>query len=259
MQLCPIYEVHLEPIFQPFKKTTKAKEMEKDQSLAFGLFWPLNKGQETDFTSAKVRFSSDHDGNFSVLLNSRSEEDRKLIESVLWQIALRYNCQPPYGRVSIITKDPWPSMPKPFQDLGSDPDFEKLSIINFMYPKNWEHLCRYLSSLITSTSNDLPDLVILDENVVEKCPRRTSKLLTLMRELANRIRCTREPETKHKIQCIVALPKSASVDNVKLHFFANEVVKLLDDEKHDSQDLNGGQDFRLQNYTKKWEIVAAEI
>lgn len=169
-------------------------------------------------------------GKVSAFLN-KSDGDNKIFQSLLFQIAMSYNSgSSPLGKVLIITKSPWENQPLKVQEMP-DSGFINLSLLNFVFPPNFDELCQLLTNLITSASEkNLPDLVILTQDYFEEnSHRKNCKILSLVRELANRIYDVKR--TTKSIQCIAAFPDA--VDNLvtKLHFFVNEVWSLENDQK----------------------------
>ena len=169
-------------------------------------------------------------GKVSAFLN-KSDGDNKIFQSLLFQIAMSYNSgSSPLGKVLIITKSPWENQPLKVQEMP-DSGFINLSLLNFVFPPNFDELCQFLTNLITSASEkNLPDLVILTQDYFEEnSHRKNCKILSLVRELANRIYDVKR--TTKSIQCIAAFPDA--VDNLvtKLHFFVNEVWSLENDQK----------------------------
>ncbi len=176
----------------------------------------------------RLSFGDKEDGKLTVLVQKSAEVSHEIVSSLLFQMALSFNSKPPYGKVTILTKSAWSSKPKSIQEMPPD-SYESLSLLTFTYAKSFEDILKHLSKLlsIVDDARKLPDLAIFDLSSHHEglCPRKISKILTLIREISNGIECTK------KIQCIVALPvTSPSSDSLvtKLHFFANEVWSIQD-------------------------------
>lgn len=223
---------------------------------------------------------SDLESTLTILVNNNSSEASntaektcpKLMASVLYQMALsRTSVDPkqqrPLGNVTILTTSAWPSRPKAMHGMP-EPTFQSLSLISFVYIKDLNDLHKYL--LILPKSAFAPDMIVLDESleIFMDNQFKLSKVLALLRHLAECMRKRKIDRRRPPFQCIVAysssklkvddnqigsfLPNSV-VSMTKLHFFADEVWNITRiEEDSTTKELEEGEEegriaYRLTN------------
>jgi hypothetical protein len=187
-----------------------------------------------------------------------------LHSSLLFQAALTAATNGPYKVIMVTTKTSSDLNPqKPVIHGMPSPDMKNLSLIHFVYPRTLIELCLYLTALASSTYEELPGLVIL-ENLDDFLSSSSSsrddnfaggsspyfsqmtKILALLRDLANRIILVGKSSNNCSFQCIASCRNTTKINEdkeedlfAKFHLFADEVWK--------SNISNAGKELRLSS------------
>jgi len=132
-----------------------------------------------------------------------------------------------FSKVTVITHQPMQEQQTSATSLVKHVglDFQTLSSITFVYPRNFLELCQYLAALGGSfEARHHPDvLAIVDlESLLEndKSILQKTKVLTLLRDVACKIK---------KTKCITTMKDASEAEDnfvTKLHFFADQVLNV---------------------------------
>ena len=165
-------------------------------------------------------------GKFTTVLLSDDQDN-------LTNVCLLLKMVNPFNKVTVMMHQPIKKQPRSGLVKHIDMDFQTLSTMTFVYPRNFSELCQYLAALGASTqARHQPDVIaIVDcESFLEKDTFKSilqkTKILTLLRDSACKMK---------KTKCIITM-KDAAADNdkenfaTKLHFFADQVLNVKSDE-----------------------------